>query len=239
MLSKGISDHHQMIKNIFPLLLLFILVSPISRTQQKNGETFPLHNFKTLVTLSSQSSKILADFQGKDKMDTQRNESSPRALIRNELDNNRINNLKINDGIDIKEMKHLSRDVSTSLKDSKNLWSEIDEKALMLPQKSSRAFLMSTDIIDVSRVVATLFVHSVRLCKLCYTPSSSSKSSERFKESLVGALEISDESYPNSGHLAIDKVITLPSLPTIWVEAFNGEESKILKMMIPSNGMNG
>ena len=220
-----------MIKNIFPLSLLFILVSPISRTQQKNGETFPLHNFKTLVTLSSQSSKILADFQGKDKMDTQRNESSPR--------NNRINNLKINDGIDIKEMKHLSRDVSTSLKDSKNLWSEIDEKALMLPQKSSRAFLMSTDIIDVSRVVATLFVHSVRLCKLCYTPSSSSKSSERFKESLVGALEISDESYPNSGHLAIDKVITLPSLPTIWVEAFNGEESKILKMMIPSNGMNG
>ena len=218
MLSKGRSDHHQMIKNIFPLLLLFILVSPISRTQQKNGETFPLHNFKTLVTLSSQSSKILADFQGKDKMDTQRNESSPR--------NNRINNLKINDGIDIKEMKHLSRDVSTSLKDSKNLWSEIDEKALMLPQKSSRAFLMSTDIIDVSRVVATLFVHSVRLCKLCYTPKTVGESNVDM------ALNISD-------HLAIDKVITLPSLPTIWVEAFNGEESKILKMMIPSNGMNG
>ena len=219
MLSKGRSDHHQMIKNIFPLLLLFILVSPISRTQQKNGETFPLHNFKTLVTLSSQSSKILADFQGKDKMDTQRNESSPRALIRNELDNNRINNLKINDGIDIKEMKHLSRDVLKS-------YSGIEKKALMLPQKSSRAFLMSTDIIDVSRVVATLFVHSVRLCKLCYTPKTVGESNVDM------ALNISD-------HLAIDKVITLPSLPTIWVEAFNGEESKILKMMIPSNGMNG
>jgi hypothetical protein len=200
-----------MIKNIFPLLLLFILVSPISRTQQKNGETFPLHNFKTLVTLSSQSSKILADFQGKDKMDTQRNESSPR--------NNRINNLKINDGIDIKEMKHLSRDVLKS-------YSGIEKKALMLPQKSSRAFLMSTDIIDVSRVVATLFVHSVRLCKLCYTPKTVGESNVDM------ALNISD-------HLAIDKVITLPSLPTIWVEAFNGEESKILKMMIPSNGMNG
>jgi len=211
MLSKGRSDHHQMIKNIFPLLLLFILVSPISRTQQKNGETFPLHNFKTLVTLSSQSSKILADFQGKDKMDTQRNESSPR--------NNRINNLKINDGIDIKEMKHLSRDVLKS-------YSGIEKKALMLPQKSSRAFLMSTDIIDVSRVVATLFVHSVRLCKLCYTPKTVGESNVDM------ALNISD-------HLAIDKVITLPSLPTIWVEAFNGEESKILKMMIPSNGMNG
>lgn len=211
MLSKGRSDHHQMIKNIFPLLLLFILVSPISRTQQKNGETFPLHNFKTLVTLSSQSSKILADFQGKDKMDTQRNESSPR--------NNRINNLKINDGIDIKEMKHLSRDVLKS-------YSGIEKKALMLPQKSSRAFLMSTDIIDVSRVVATLFVHSVRFCKLCYTPKTVGESNVDM------ALNISD-------HLAIDKVITLPSLPTIWVEAFNGEESKILKMMIPSNGMNG
>ena len=127
MLSKGRSDHHQMIKNIFPLLLLFILVSPISRTQQKNGETFPLHNFKTLVTLSSQSSKILADFQGKDKMDTQRNESSPRALIHYELESNRINNLKIND--------------ETS-------YSEIDEKALFVPQKTSRAFLMLVHPID-------------------------------------------------------------------------------------------
>ena len=188
MLSKGRSDHHQMIKNIFPLLLLFILVSPISRTQQKNGETFPLHNFKTLVTLSSQSSKILADFQGKDKMDTQRNESSPRALIRNELDNNRINNLKIND---------------------KPSYSGIEKKALRVPQKTSRAFLMSTDIIDVSRVVATLFVHSVRLCKLCYTPKTVGESNVDM------ALNISDESYPNSGHLAIDKVITLPSLPAI------------------------
>lgn len=187
MLSKGRSDHHQMIKNIFPLLLLFILVSPISRTQQKNGETFPLHNFKTLVTLSSQSSKILADFQGKDKMDTQRNESSPRALIRNELDNNRINNLKIND---------------------KPSYSGIEKKALIVPQKTSRAFLMSTDIIDVSRVVATLFVHSVRLCKLCYTPKTVGESNVDM------ALNISDESYPNSGHLAIDKVITLPSLQT-------------------------
>ena len=169
MLSKGRSDHHQMIKNIFPLLLLFILVSPISRTQQKNGETFPLHNFKTLVTLSSQSSKILADFQGKDKMDTQRNESSPRALIRNELDNNRINNLKIND---------------------KPSYSGIEKKALIVPQKTSRAFLM--------------FVHSVRFCRLCYMPSTAL---------MVGEREISQ-------HLKVDRstigeVITLPSLPAI------------------------
>jgi len=110
-----------MIRNIFPLILLFIFVSPISRTQQKDGETFPLHNFKTLVTLSSQSSKILADFQGKDKMDTQRNESSPR--------NNRINNLEIDD---VKES-------TNSLNKSS---SEIEKKALIVPQKTSRAFLM-------------------------------------------------------------------------------------------------
>ena len=118
-----------MIRNIFPLILLFIFVSPISRTQQKDGETFPLHNFKTLVTLSSQSSKILADFQGKDKMDTQRNESSPRALIHYELDNNRINNLEIDD---VKES-------TNSLNKSS---SEIEKKALIVPQKTSRAFLM-------------------------------------------------------------------------------------------------
>ena len=110
-----------MIRNIFPLILLFIFVSPISRTQQKDGETFPLHNFKTLVTLSSQSSKILADFQGKNKKDTQRNESSPR--------NNRINNLEIDD---VKES-------TNSLNKSS---SEIEKKALIVPQKTSRAFLM-------------------------------------------------------------------------------------------------
>ena len=159
-------------------MLLFILVNPITRIS--DGETFFQDNSETLITLSSQSSKILADFQGEDKMDTQRNESSPRDLIRKELDNNRINNLKIN------VLKPLS---------------EIEKKALRVPQKTSRAFLMSTDIIDVSRVVATLFVHPVRLCKLCYTPSSSSKSS-------VGALEISN-------HLKVDKVIELPSLPAI------------------------
>jgi hypothetical protein len=150
-----------MIKNIFPLILLFILVSPISWTSK--GENSYQNNSKTLVTLSSQSSKILADFQGKDKMDTQRNESSPRALIRNELDNNRINNLKIND--------------ETS-------YSEIEKKALMLPQKSSRAFLMLVDE-----------VHQL----------------------LEGeALEIDKVSQ----HLIVDKVIRLPSLPSI-VEEWN------------------
>ena len=157
-----------MIRNIFPLILLFIFVSPISRTQQKDGETFPLHNFKTLVTLSSQSSKILADFQGKDKMDTQRNESSPRALIHYELDNNRINNLEIDD---VKES-------TNSLNKSS---SEIEKKALIVPQKTSRAFLM--------------LVHKV---------SSNNE-----------ALNISNESYPNSGHLIVDRVIELPSLPSI------------------------
>ncbi len=96
-------------------------------------------------------------------MDTQRNESSPRALIRNELDNNRINNLKIND--------------ETS-------YSEIEKKALMLPQKSSRAFLMLVDE-----------VHQL----------------------LEGeALEIDKVSQ----HLIVDKVIRLPSLPSI-VEEWN------------------
>jgi len=95
--------------------------------------------------LSSQSSKILTDFQGKDRLDTQRNESSPR---------NRINNLKINDG------KSLS---------------EINKKALLLP-KSSRAFLVPR---------------------------------------LEKALNISHESYPNSGHLKVDRVIKLSSLPAI------------------------
>ncbi len=157
-----------MIKNIFPLILLFILVSPISWTSK--GENSYQNNSKTLVTLSSQSSKILADFQGKDKMDTQRNESSPRALIRNELDNNRINNLKIND--------------ETS-------YSEIEKKALIVPQeeskilkKTSRAFLMLVDE-----------VHQL----------------------LEGeALEIDKVSQ----HLIVDKVIRLPSLPSI-VEEWN------------------
>ena len=143
-------------------MLLFILVSPITRIS--DGETFFQDNFETLLTLSSQSSKILADFQGEDKMDTQRDESSPRTLIRNELDNNRINNLKIND---------------------KPSYSEIEKKALRVPQKTSRAFLM--------------FVHSVRLCKLCYTPSP---------RLMVGEREISQ-------HLKVDKVIKLPSLPAI------------------------
>ena len=136
-----------MIRNIFPLMLLFILVNPITRIS--DGETFFQDNSETLITLSSQSSKILADFQGEDKMDTQRNESSPRDLIRKELDNNRINNLKIN------VLKPLS---------------EIEKKALRVPQKTSRAFLM--------------FVHPV-------------------------------ESYPNSGHLKVDRVIKLSSLPAI------------------------
>ncbi len=61
-----------MIRNIFPLMLLFILVNPITRIS--DGETFFQDNSETLITLSSQSSKILADFQGEDKMDTQRNE---------------------------------------------------------------------------------------------------------------------------------------------------------------------
>ena len=150
-------------------MLLIILVSPIMWTS--NGETFSQLNFQTLETLSSQSSKILADFQGEDKMDTQRNESSPRTLIRKELDSNRINNLKINDETDI-------GDVSKS-------YSGIEKKALRLPQKSSRAFLM--------------FLHSVRFCRLCYTPSPKLMVSDR---------EISQ-------HLAVDKVIKLSSLPTI------------------------
>lgn len=169
-----------MIRNIFPLMLLFILVNPITRIS--DGETFFQDNSETLLTLSFQSSKILADFQGEDKMDTQRDESSPRALIHHELESNRINNLKINDGTDI-------GDVSTS-------YSEIEEKALLfnneLLPKNSRAFLMP-------RVVATLFVHSVKLCKLCYTPSPKLMVSDR---------EISQ-------HLAVDKVIKLSSLPAI------------------------
>ena len=155
-----------MIRNIFPLILLFIFVSPISRTQQKDGETFPLHNFKTLVTLSSQSSKILADFQGKNKKDTQRNESSPR--------NNRINNLKI------------ISDVKESMNSLNKSSSEIEKKALIVPQKTSRAFLMLVHPID-----------------------------DRSNDI---ALDISNESYPNSGHLIVDRVIRLPSLPTIWVK---------------------
>ena len=166
---KGRSDHHQMIKNIFPFIVFFSFVSPSNWTS--NGEIFS--QLKTLETLSPQSSKILTDFQGKDKMDTQRNESSPR---------NRINNLKIN------VLKPLS---------------EIEKKALVSTQNGSRAFLM--------------FVHSVRFCKLCYTP----------KSNVDMALEVSQ-------HLKVDKVIELPSLniPSEWIEAFNG-------MMIPSNGMNG
>ena len=190
-------------------MLLFILVNPITRIS--DGETFFQDNSETLITLSSQSSKILADFQGEDKMDTQRNESSPRDLIRKELDNNRINNLKIN------VLKPLS---------------EIEKKALRVPQKTSRAFLMSTDIIDVSRVVATLFVHPVKdpdirdvssknlfkLCKLCYTPKTVGETvgeSGIAQVELEKALEISNESYPNSGHLKVDRVIKLSSLPAI------------------------
>lgn len=169
-----------MIRNIFPLMLLFILVNPITRIS--DGETFFQDNSETLLTLSFQSSKILADFQGEDKMDTQRDESSPRALIHHELESNRINNLKINDEPDI-------GDVSKS-------YSGIEEKALLfnneLLPKNSRAFLMP-------RVVATLFVHSVKLCKLCYTPSPKLMVSDR---------EISQ-------HLAVDKVIKLSSLPAI------------------------
>lgn len=154
-------------------MLLIILVSPIMWTS--NGETFSQLNFQTLETLSSQSSKILADFQGKDKMDTQRNESSPRTLIRKELDSNRINNLKINDD---------------------ESFSEIEKKALRLPQKSSRAFLMFRHL--------QMYLHSVRFCRLCYTPSPKLMVSDR---------EISQ-------HLAVDKstigeVIKLSSLPTI------------------------
>ena len=159
-----------MIRNIFPLMLLFILVSPITRIS--DGETFFQDNSETLLTLSSQSSKILADFQGEDKMDTQRDESSPRTLIRNELDNNRINNLKIND---------------------KPSYSGIEKKALRVPQKTSRAFLM--------------FVHSVRLCKLCYTPKTVGESGIAQVE-LEKALNISQ-------HLKVDKVIKLSSLPAI------------------------
>jgi len=207
-----------MIRNIFPLMLLFILVNPITRIS--DGETFFQDNSETLLTLSSQSSKILADFQGEDKMDTQRDESSPRDLIRKELDSNRINNLKIN------VLKPLS---------------EIEKKALLLP-KSSRAFLMSPDIRpdirDVSNVsvVATLFVHPVKdpdirdvssknlfkLCRLCYTPKTVGESGIAQVE-LEKALDISHESYPNSGHesypnsghLKVDRVIELPSLPAI------------------------
>ena len=51
-------------------MLLFILVNPITRIS--DGETFFQDNSETLITLSSQSSKILADFQGEDKMDTQK-----------------------------------------------------------------------------------------------------------------------------------------------------------------------
>ncbi|SVC89256.1 uncharacterized protein METZ01_LOCUS342110, partial [marine metagenome] len=168
-----------MTKYIFPLMLLIILVSPILRTS--NGETFSQLNFQTLETLSSQSSKILADFQGEDKMDTQRNESSPRTLIRKELDSNRINNLKINDETDI-------GDVSKS-------YSEIEKKALRLPQKSSRAFLMFRHL--------QMYLHSVRFCRLCYMPSTAL---------MVGDREISQ-------HLKVDRstigeVIKLSSLVT-------------------------
>jgi len=41
---------------------------------------------------------------------------------------------------------------------------------------------------------------------LCYTPKTGIE--------LEKALEISNESYPNSGHLKVDKVIELPSLQT-------------------------
>ena len=164
-----------MIRNIFPLMLLFILVNPITRIS--DGETFFQDNSETLLTLSSQSSKILADFQGEDKMDTQRNESSPRTLIRKELDSNRINNLKINDD---------------------ESFSEIEKKALRLPQKSSRAFLMFRHL--------QMYLHSVRFCRLCYTPKSSIMVDNR-------ALNISQ-------HLKVDRstigeVIKLSSLPTI------------------------
>ncbi len=152
-----------MIKNIFPLILLFIFVSPISWTSK--GESFYQKNSKTLETLSSQSSKILADFQGKDKMDTQRNESSPRDLIHYELDNNRINSLKIDDDESL---------------------SEIEKKALRFPQTSSRAFLM--------------FVHSVRFCRLCYTPMTNIS-----QEIQIQALN----------HLKVDRVIEL-KFPTYY-----------------------
>lgn len=122
-----------MIKNIFPLILLFIFVSPINWTSK--GESFYQNNSKTLVTLSSQSSKILADFQGKDKMDTQRNESSPRALIHYELESNRINNLEIDD-------------VKESMNSLNKSSSEIEKKALIVPPKTSRAFLMLIHPID-------------------------------------------------------------------------------------------
>ena len=159
-----------MIKNIFPLILLFIFVSSISWTSK--GENSYQNNFKTLETLSSQSSKILADFQGKDKMDTQRNESSPR--------NNRINNLEIDD-------------VKESMNSLNKSSSEIEKKALIVPPKTSRAFLM--------------LVHEV-------------SSKEEWNILDDEALNISNESYPNSGHLIVDRVIELPSLPAItkWVE---------------------
>jgi hypothetical protein len=192
-----------MIRNIFPLMLLFILVNPITRIS--DGETFFQDNSETLLTLSFQSSKILADFQGEDKMDTQRDESSPRALIHPELESNRINNLKIND---------------------EKSYSGIEEKALLFP-KNSRAFLMPTDIIDVSRVVATLFVHSVQtsdqtskmsqMSQLCYTPKTVG---ETVGESGIAQVELdqtsemSQKALEISNHLKVDKVIELPSLVT-------------------------
>ena len=171
-----------MIKNIFPLLLLFILVSPISRTQQKDGETFPLHNFKTLVTLSSQSSKILADFQGKNKKDTQRNESSPR--------NNRINNLKI------------ISDVKESMNSLNKSSSEIEKKALIVPQKTSRAFLM--------------LVHPIE-------EYNRELYQNRELDQMKNGTFLDRELYQ---HLIVDRVIRLPFLPAItrqmhlyeWVE---------------------
>ena len=186
-----------MIKNIFPLILLFIFVSPISWTSK--GESFYQNNSKTLVTLSSQSSKILADFQGKDTMDTQRNESSPRALIHYELESNRINNLEIDD-------------VKESMNSLNKSSSEIEKKALIVPPKTSRAFLMLVE-------PYVMVVHSIKFCndetvfhRLCYTPKTGIAQVE-----LEKALDILD-------HLKVDKVITLPSLniPSEWVEAFNG-----------------
>ncbi len=159
-----------MIKNIFPFILFFSFVSPISWT---TGDIFSQLEFKTLENLSSQSSKILTDFQGKDRLDTQINESSPRALIHHELESNRINNLKIND---------------------EKSYSGIEKKALLIP-KSSRAFLMP---VASMMPVATLLVHSVSLCKLCYTPKTVGESGIELEK----ALEISN-------HLKVDKVIEM------------------------------
>jgi len=68
-------------------------------------------------------------------MDTQRNESSPRALIQYELESNRINNLEIDD-------------VKESMNSLNKSSSEIEKKALIVPPKTSRAFLMLVHPID-------------------------------------------------------------------------------------------